>query len=189
MISSRRVYAREAQWNASETAAAPGLDAYGRNKARIESELRERLGERLTILRPGNVFAFEPLSERRRFGAYLQSQLLQDRRIRLSVDPAARRDLVPAGYFCDVLHAVAQRRPPGVFNLGAGRATRIGDAARWLIEGYGKGELTVDATEPPDEFQLDSSLLERTLGLACAATGVESALRDIGRQLRSTARA
>ena len=43
MISSRRVYARGAQWNVVETAPAPGMDAYGRNKSRIETQLRDLL--------------------------------------------------------------------------------------------------------------------------------------------------
>ncbi|MFY9315563.1 MAG: sugar nucleotide-binding protein, partial [Burkholderiales bacterium] len=177
MISSRRVYARENQWNAAETAPAPGMDAYGRNKARVEAALRELLGERLTVLRAGNVFAYEPVAQRRRFGAYLQSQLVAQGRIRLSVDAEARRDLVPVEFFCEVVRAAALRRIAGVFNVGAGRATRVGDAARWLIEGYGRGELEVEVTQPGDEFQLDCTRLHETFGLACGARAVERAWR------------
>jgi len=183
MISSRRVYGADAQWNASESRPAPGMDAYGRNKACIEALLRERLGERLAVLRPGNVFAHEPLARRRRFGAFLQSQLIAQGRIRLSVDPLARRDLVPAEFFCAVLREVALRRVSGVFNLGSGRATRVGDAARWLIEGYGRGELECEPTQPSDEFQLDVTRLREGLGLACPEDAVERAMREIGRRL------
>jgi dTDP-4-dehydrorhamnose reductase/UDP-glucose 4-epimerase len=183
MISSRRVYAADAQWNARESQPAPGMDAYGRNKARIESELHARLGERLTVLRAGNVFAHEPVEARRRFGAFLQHQLVAEGRIRLSVDPGARRDLVPVEFFCEVVRAAAQQRRGGVFNVGAGRATRVGDAARWLIEGYGKGELGGEATMPGDEFQLDCTRLRDAFGLACAEDAVALALRDIGRRL------
>lgn len=183
MISSRRVYAADAQWNATESQPAPGMDAYGRNKARIEGLLRERLGERLTVLRPGNVFAHEPLAQRRRFGAYLQSQLVAQGRIRLSVDAAARRDLVPVEFFCAAVRESALRRFAGVLNVGSGRATRVGDAARWLIEGYGRGELQCEPTQPSDEFQLDVARLRDVLGLACPGDAVERALRDIGRRL------
>lgn len=183
MLSSRRVYAADAQWNASEAQPAPGMDAYGRNKARIEALLRERLGARLTVLRPGNVFAYEPLAQRRRIGAFLQSQLLAQGCIRLSVDPAARRDLVPVEFFCEVVRAAVQRRIPGVFNVGAGSATRVGDAARWLIEGYGRGELAAEPTQPSDEFQLDCTRLREAFGLACVEGAVARAWRDIGRRL------
>jgi len=183
MISSRRVYAQQAQWNASESSPATGLDAYGRNKARIEAELRARLGDRLTILRPGNVIAEEAEIGRRRFGAYLQRQLLETGRIRLTVDPAARRDLVPVEFFCDAVRAAARGRVTGVFNVGAGRSTTVGDAARWLIEGFGAGDVEADPALPPDEFQLDCTRLREALGLACGEGAVADALRGIGRRL------
>ena len=183
MISSRRVYAADAQWNANESQPAPGMDAYGRNKARIERELRARLGERLTVLRPGNVFAYEPVAGRRRFGAFLQHQLATQGRIQLSVDPEALRDLVPVEFLCEVVHAAAQRRLPGAFNVGAGRATRVGDAARWLLEGFGRGELSGEATQPRDDFQLDCTRLHEAFDLACAEGAVARALREIGRRL------
>jgi dTDP-4-dehydrorhamnose reductase len=183
MISSRRVYAPDAQWNARESMPAPGMDVYGRNKARVEHELRERLGDRLTILRPGNVLAYEPIAGRRRFGAYLQHQLATTGRIRLTVDPAARRDLVPAEFFCRAVHEAAVRRAAGVFNVGSGRATGAGDAARWLLQGYGAGELRSEAAQPADEFQLDCARLRDVFGLACAEGAVEQALREIGRRL------
>jgi UDP-glucose 4-epimerase len=187
MLSSRRVYAADAQWNAKEAQPAPGMDAYGRNKARVERELRALLGERLTVLRPGNVFAYEPDAQRRRFGAYLQSQLVARGCIRLSVDPEARRDLVPVEFFCEVVRAAALGRVAGVFNVGAGRATRVGDAARWLIEGYGRGEFRAEPTRPRDEFELDCTRLREEFGLACGEGAVERAWRDIGQRLAQRA--
>lgn len=185
MISSRRVYARDAQWNAAESMPAPGMDAYGRNKARVEGELRARLGDRLTVLRPGNVLGYEPVAGRRRFGAYLQHQLATTGQIRLTVDPATRRDLVPMEFFCRVVREAVLRRVSGVFNVGSGRATSAGEAARWLLQGYGSGQLHIEATQPADEFQLDSARLREVFGLACAENAVEQALRDIGRRLAS----
>jgi len=183
MISSRRVYETRTQWNAVESLPAPGMDAYGRNKARIEGELRAFLGDRLTVLRPGNILCYEPVAGRRRFGAYLQHQLVAGSGIRLTVDPSARRDLVPVEFFCEVVAAAALRRIPGVFNVGAGSATRVGDAARWLLEGYGGGELLIEASQPPDEFQLDCARLKAATGLACEEGAVERALRAIGGRL------
>jgi dTDP-4-dehydrorhamnose reductase/UDP-glucose 4-epimerase len=183
MVSSRRVYARDRQWDATEAMDAPGMDDYGRNKATIEARLRGNLGDRLTILRPGNIFGYEPFPGRRRFGAYLQHQLLTTGRLHLTVDPSARRDLVPVEFFCRVVREATQRRIPGVFNVGAGRATRVGDAARWLLAGFGSGSLSVDATEPANEFQLDCTRLRETFGLACGMADVEAAWRAIGARL------
>ncbi len=183
MLSSRRVYAQQAQWNAAESMPVPGMDTYGRNKARAESRLRERLGQHLTILRPGNVIGYEPVAGRRRFGAYLQHQLLTQGRIHLTIDPSSRKDLVPAEFFNLALRETVLRRPSGIFNVGSGRATSSGDAARWLLEGYGGGELRSEATQPPDEFQLDCTRLREAFGLVCGEKEVEGALHEIGRRL------
>ena len=187
MISSRRVYQAGLQWNAAEDAPAAGFDQYGRNKLRIERDLAALLGERLTILRPGNVVGYEPIPGRRRFAAFLQNQLLETGRIRLTVSPQTRRDLVPVEFFCRVLREAVLRREPGVFNVGSGRATAIGDAARWLIEGYGPAELTASGAARVDEFLLDSSKLARVFGLQCAGDGVADAFREAGRRLAGAA--
>ncbi len=183
MISSRRVYQAGVRWNASETVAAEGADTYGRNKLCIERNLAAKLGERLTILRPGNVVGYEPIPGRRRFGAYLQNQLRETGEIRLTVDPATRRDLVPVYFFCRVVREALLRRLPGTFNVGAGNATAVGQAARWLIEGYGRGEIVADRGRVEDEFQLDTAALQHAFGLACEPHGVERTLRDAGRRL------
>jgi dTDP-4-dehydrorhamnose reductase/UDP-glucose 4-epimerase len=188
MISSRRVYSADAAWNARESASAEGIDEYGRNKLRIEHSLADRLGERLTILRPGNVVGYEPVPGRRRFAAYLQNQLRETGRIRLTVHPRTRRDLVPLEFFCRVVSEVLLRRAAGVFNVGAGEATEVGQAARWLIEGYGAGEIIVESSRVEDEFQLDSSALQRAFGLSCDPQGVERTLRDAGRRMALEAR-
>lgn len=183
MVSSRRVYSRAAQWNAAESSDSPGLDAYGRNKARVEADLRDLLGARLTVLRAANVIGFEAEPARARFAAYLQNQLRANGRIRLTVNPETRRDLVPVAFFCAVLRAVVLDGRGGTYNVGSGRATRIGDAAAWLIEGYGSGTVESVPAAVSDEFQLDSSRLQRELGLACAERAVEQTLREAGRRL------
>lgn len=183
MISSRRVYAREAQWSAAESAEAAGADTYGRNKARIERDLARRLGNRLTVLRPGNAIGYEPDAARRRFGAYLQSQLAASGSIRLTVSPATRRDLVPAAFVSRAIRAVVLRPLPGIFNVGSGAPTSVGDAARWLVEGYGGGEIVASSQAVEDEFLLDSGKLARAYGIACGPDAVREALREAGRRL------
>lgn len=187
MMSSRRVYQEGLQWNAAEDTAVSGLDQYGRNKLRIERELRALMGERLTILRPGNVCGYEAIPGRKRFAAYLQNQLLETGRLHLTVGPQTRRDLVPVGFFCRVLREAMLRRIPGTFNVGAGRATTVGDAARWLIEGFGAAHLEVQSDRRADEFLLDSSKLARVFRLSCQEGDVERAFREAGRQLASAA--
>ena len=46
------------------------------------------------------------------------------------------------------------RRPPGgILNVGSGVALPIGRLALWLIEGYGRGRLTIDSPDERDSLR------------------------------------
>lgn len=184
MMSSRKVYNDECQWNAREDALAKGQDSYGKNKIRIEQELVQLLGSRLTILRPGNIVGFERQLGRTRFGAYLLNQLANKGEIRLTVSPHVRRDIVPVDYFCEVLNRVIEKKPSGIFNVGAEQAVGVGQIASWMLEGFGGGTLTAESTEVTDEFQLDSSKLKSKFGLSCSVEHIAQFSRGLGEKLR-----
>ena len=185
MLSSRKVYQADIQWGAREEAQTQGADVYGKNKLRIERELLSLLRDRLTILRPGNVFGYETQRNRKRFGAYLLNQLVTSGDIHLTVNPFIRRDVVPVDFFNEVLRSVLLRRPVGVFNVGAGEAVEIGRVAIWLIQGFGSGRLIVDSPTEMDEFWLDSSRLAAELGMYCGAARVAEFTKAIGARLRA----
>lgn len=186
MISSRKVYQESIQWDSREDAPVSGSGVYGKNKLRIEMELRATLGRELTILRPGNVFGFELEQGRHRFGAFLLNQLADTGVIRLTVSPFVRRDVVPVDYFCEVLKEVATKKPGGILNVGAGEAIEIGRVALCLIEGYGSGELIVDTPVVQDEFQLNTERLKSEFGLYCGHDRVLNFSRALGRHLKCT---
>lgn len=184
MISSRKVYHQDAQWNAQEDSLATGLDVYGKNKLHIEKRLIKTLGTNLTILRPGNILGYEIQPGRNRFGAYLLNQLAKDGTVHLTVAPSVRRDVIPVDFFCDVLHAVVIKKPSGIMNVGAGESVEVGAVALRMIEGFGGGQLVIDHPEVHDEFQLDSSRLKNELGLTCGQEQVTLFAKSLGARLR-----
>ncbi|CAM8659895.1 WcaG Nucleoside-diphosphate-sugar epimerases [Oxalobacteraceae bacterium] len=184
MISSRKVYDAEFQWGAREDALATGQDSYGKNKIRCEQELVQLLGSKLTILRPGNVFGFERQPGRTRFGAYMLNQLADKDEIKLTISPHVRRDIVPVDYFCEVLGQVVEKRPSGVVNVGAGQAVAVGQIARSILEGFGRGRLIAESTKIADEFQLNSGRLALELGLTCGVERVLKFSKSLGEQLK-----
>jgi len=184
MMSSRKVYSAECQWDAREDALATGQDSYGKNKIRIEQELVQLLGSKLTILRPGNVFGFERQVGRTRFGAYMLNQLVEKDEIKLTISPAVRRDIVPVDYFCEVLGQVVKKKPSGVINVGAGQAVAVGQIARSILEGFGRGKLIAESTKIADEFQLNSGRLALELGLTCGVERVVKFSKSLGEQLK-----
>jgi UDP-glucose 4-epimerase len=184
MISSRKVYSADYQWGAREDALATGQDDYGKNKIRIEQELLQLLGSRLTILRPGNVLGLERQLGRERFGAYMLNQLADKNEIKLTISPLVRRDIVPVDYFCEVLGQVVKKKPSGVINVGAGQAIAVGKIARSILEGFGRGQLIANSTRITDEFQLDSERLASELGLTCGVERVVKFSESLGAQLK-----
>lgn len=183
MISSRKVYSPEVQWNAAENSMASGMDVYGRNKIEIESTLKGVLGEALTVLRPGNIIGFEKVSERQRFGSFLLNQLSVQGNIQLTISPNTKRDIVPLDYFSKILRFFCQHKIPGVFNIGAGEACTVGEVANWIIEGFGRGGVYANSSTEVDNFQLNSSKLIQATGLKCGRNVLEEYCKSIGRQL------
>lgn len=183
MISSRKVYSPEVQWNATEISMTSGMDVYGRNKIEIESALSCMLGGALTVLRPGNIIAFERVSGRQRFGSFLLNQLAEQGNIELSISPNTKRDIVPLDYFCKVLRFFIQHNLPGVFNIGAGEACSVGEVANWVVEGFGRGAVHASSSIEVDNFQLNSSKLIKLTSLVCGREAVENYCNSIGREM------
>lgn len=185
MLSSRRVYGAGAQWGAREEYETIGMDVYGRNKALIEKRLVELLNNKITILRPGNVFGYEVDSLRSRFGAYMLNQLWENGEIRLTFSPFVRRDIVPVDFFSEVMDHVLRQRPPTILNVGASEAVEVGKVAIWLLKGFGGGRLIIDSPCEADEFWLDCNRLETELGLRCGLDRLAEFTKSLGMRLRN----
>ena len=181
MLSTRKVYGPSRGFPISEDAACDPVDQYGRNKLHTEREIQMLLPGRSTILRLSNVFGYE-LGRHTFFGLALD-RLLRESAIILDVSPFVRRDFLPVSVFASVLARVLEEKPVGVFNLGAGLATQLGEIALWLIEGYGRGKLIVESGRNYDNFLLDKGKLERALGFSAPLPDIREHCLELGRQL------
>jgi dTDP-4-dehydrorhamnose reductase/UDP-glucose 4-epimerase len=184
MISSRKVYDPRSQWGADESAPTAPADAYGRNKLASERRLRELLGDRLLVLRVGNVAGYEREPGRRTFMGMLLSGLAERRRVTLDVAPEVPRDFLPDADFHRLLAAALRHGLTGTYNLSSGEATPVGRLAGWVMEGFGGGELDVTDRREHDAFRLDVSRLRQVLGEGWLRTRtLEAHCRDMGRRL------
>lgn len=181
MMSSRKVYGRDAPMPVAEDHnLAPG-EEYGRNKARAEAEVRRATGEKSTIVRGANIFGFEP--DRRTFFGRALTSLRDDGHITLDESPFSRRDFVTVESFSQTLAEIVSRCAPGTFNVGSGRASSVGQLALCLIEGYGVGDLHIVTPEVRDEFLLDNTKLERELGTPLREQDLNAYCRSLGKRL------
>jgi UDP-glucose 4-epimerase len=182
MMSSRKVYGPVPPFPVDESAPLAATDHYGANKAITEAKVQEILGSNCTILRIANIFGFE--MERHTFFGIALSRLKWENRIVLDVSPFTMRDFLPVESFADMLGRVIEACPGGIFNMGSGNATPIGQIALWVIEGYGSGELVVNATGERDGFLLSCEKLDKAIGPVKSGIDIRDSCIEIGRRLR-----
>jgi nucleoside-diphosphate-sugar epimerase len=154
---------------------------YGVSKLATEHALHALLGERLTVLRLSNVFGDEAIPGRRTFFGTALASLRERGAIVLDVAPTVARDFVPVEAAAAAIARVAAAPRPGVFNVGAGVPTAVGDVAAWLVEGHGAGRVEVVSQRHHDGFALDigaaadafgiGRLTRRTIRERCLAIG------------------
>jgi nucleoside-diphosphate-sugar epimerase len=155
LLSTRRVYPRQARWNAVEEAPAGGDETlYGRNKAQSEAAVRAATGGACTIFRLSNIFGMEHQEGRRTFMAAMLASLRREGSIHFDMDPASRRDFLPVEVMAATIARHLRDPAHGIFNLGCGFPVSCGDMAAWLMEGFGGGRLVAEGPVR-DEFFLN----------------------------------
>jgi UDP-glucose 4-epimerase len=182
MLSSRKVYAWSSGALAEDAPIGPH-DAYGRNKRAAEEALRNRLGERLTVLRLANIFGYERGPGRRTFLSILLDRLAREARIRFDMSPFVERDFLPVERLADLLVRIGERPPGVVVNVGSGIGLPTGRVALWILEGFGHGELVIRSSSEYDPFVLDVGRLRSLYGEPCTFDQLRERCLALGRQL------
>ena len=125
MISTRKVYAPDHAFGASEMSPLGPVDAYGRNKLTIERLLSNLLGDRLTVLRIGNVVGYDRQSSRPSFMSMVLGRLAEEGRVVLDVSPFVQRDFLPIEQVAAAIRSVLNHDFAGVFNIGSGASVAL----------------------------------------------------------------
>jgi UDP-glucose 4-epimerase len=183
MISTRKVYAPDHAFGASEESPLGPIDAYGRNKLTIERLLANLLGDRLTVLRVGNIVGYDRLAARASFMSLLLGRLAEEGRVVLDVSPFVQRDFLPIEQVAAAIRTVLNHDLTGVFNIGSGASVEVGRLALWIIEGFGRGELVISSPRFHDEFVLDVRKLRAATDWYWPAGALPEYCRSLGRRL------
>lgn len=183
MLSSRMVYGTEQARGASEEMEPVGLNLYGKNKLVTERRLRERLGGRVTILRLANVLGWEDTLGHPSFIALVLRRLRDDGRILYDVSPFVRRDFVTDRYLVAAIETACTSVTGGTFNVGSGVGLEVGRVAMWVLEGYGRGELTVTSPRDHDEFWLDMYRSEPVFGAVPTQAQLRQRCFELGKEI------
>jgi nucleoside-diphosphate-sugar epimerase len=165
MLSSRMVYGQgDNNFGLTEDHVPQPSNFYGMSKLEVEHSLESILGPgRVTILRLSNIFGLE--RGRDSFFGRMMDFLASNKKIVFDMGAGTQRDFFSAHWLSEALLQIVARPVAGVFNIGAGFATKCGDIASWLIEGYGAGRLEITNPAIRDQFSLDVSKAHKTWNL------------------------
>ena len=157
----------------------------GINRLQSERLALVRLGRRLTILRCTNIFGFELNQDRPRFMAMMLRSLLEKGTVEFDCSLKTRRDFLPDCQFLELLNCVVSNPRPGIYNLGSGIPLKVGQIAKWVIEGYGNGKVIQTNDAKGNELLVDVSKLERIYGRSAHESEISESCKTIGRKLRN----
>lgn len=162
------------------------ITPYGHAKRLIEHDLIENF-DHITILRLANIFGFEysPNYPRPTFFGTMLKSLKEKNEIVFNMGPNTKRDFLPVDIFTSWLEIILQNPRSGIFNLGAGFGTQVGDIAGWVIDGYGSGTIVSPDAEIRDSFVLDMSKTQATYSLpSISAEEIQKHCIEIGQRLK-----
>lgn len=129
-------------------------NTYGRNKWQTEQALAALMpAERLTILRMGNIFGFEP--GRRTFFGMALTKLQEEGVMSFDIAPDSLRDFLPTTFWAGMVSIILENPQPGIFNIGSGFGITVDEIASWLMEAYGGGKAEYTAFSYDGQFIMD----------------------------------
>jgi len=181
MISTRKVYGISnslARYN--EQSHLNPSDRYSENKLITEYKIKDLI-DSYTILRPSNVFGYEP--NRKSFMGFCMNQLRDTNKIVYDVSANNIRDFIDVNTFSKVLNHICELKPKGLYNVGSNFGLTVGDVSKYLIEGYGSGNLIADSEKPFDQFILDNNKIKSELGINIDIIDFEKVIVELGRKL------
>jgi hypothetical protein len=71
----------------------------------------------------------------------------------------------------------------GLYNVGSNIGLSVGDVSKYLIKGYGSGNLIADSEKLFDQFILDNTKIKSELGINIDIVDFEKIIVDLGSKL------
>jgi dTDP-4-dehydrorhamnose reductase len=181
MISTRKVYGiSNSVANYNERSDLNPSDRYSENKLITEFKIKEMM-DSYTILRPSNVFGYEP--RRKSFMGFCMNQLIDSNKIVYDISANTIRDFIDVDTFTKVVNQICQVKAKGLYNVGSNIGLSVGDVSKYLIKGYGSGNLIADSEKLFDQFILDNTKIKSELGINIDIVDFEKIIVDLGSKL------
>jgi len=181
MLSSRKVYPRDNQWNAIEDKIIDFTDIhdiYGKNKFLIEKHVQNVLKkEKYLILRLPNIFGRNSINTvSTTFFNQMLKSLKHNKIIYFDFCRESKRDFMYAEDLAIAIFSMIEKDISGIYNCGYGKYIKCGDIANLLINFIGFGKIE-DEKNLKDEFFLNTLKLNSML-LNLNFKGLEKGIKE-----------
>ncbi len=183
-LSSRLIYGRSKFRVLDEDSPVDPDCYYAFNKYFVERYAHNALGERAAILRPGNVFGYEPDKDRKSFMGWLLRELSHSTTIAANCSRDEVRDFLPVSVFCYVLDQVVMKDLSGIYNVGSGSATKIGTMIETVCAAAEFGGQVTYQGPAEDSFVLNVDRLRSVIGEFITEADILKAAFSVGERAK-----
>ena len=121
---------------------------YGKNKLKIENNLKRTLGNNLLILRLGTFLFFNLTSKGKLFSEKMLYNLFKNKRILFDFSKNIYKDFLTDDHFVKNLDFLINKKITGVYNLSSGIPIYSEEVALSVIKGFGQGIITFKNLNP-----------------------------------------
>lgn len=164
------------------------VSPYGLGKRLIEKKLSESINK-LTILRPSNIFGYEYSRDmpRRTFFGFMMKSLKERGVLTFDIAPNVQKDFLDVSSFVECVLKILQQPKGGIYNVGSGVSLTVSDVADALIQGFGRGKIEYkEALKTQDSFCLDMSKAKEEYGFdTMCKDDILEHIESLGQQLQA----
>ena len=179
MFSTRKVYGSSTELKEYyEDSKLKPYDYYSENKVISELKIQSYFGDSSTIIRGSNWYGRE--LGRNSFMGYFLNSLDKNGGIVYTVSSDTQKDLLYVMDAADAIASMCYKKETGIFNLGSGYGTKIGDVGNWLITGYGQANVKSESNELGEQFILNSDLIYNVLDIQRPQVLNKDIIKNIG---------
>jgi nucleoside-diphosphate-sugar epimerase len=183
MLSTSKVYGNNTALKIyDENSLTNPFDYYSENKLITENKLLSNFNDKVIILRLANIFGFE--IDRSSFVGYLMSQMVREKKIKLTIPESTKRDFLFVNDAVDIIEKICYNNINGIYNLSSNSGYEARNIIDNLVYGYDQIIKIEDFNQKPDrQFIMDNTKLENVLQIEIGPFNYDDVFKQLGEQL------
>lgn len=157
---------------------------YGKNKLKIENQLKKKLKNKLLILRLGTFLFFRLGPNRTLFCEKLLHSLFTKKIIFFNIKKNIFKDFITDDHFVKNLDILIKKKITGIYNLSSGIPIFSEEVAKNTIKGFGKGKVLFKNIKSNSySFLMDNKKIKSKTGVLSSKKNILDYCKQMGKKL------